>query len=140
MNDLPGTEELRAAVRAVLREVLPDGVARDAAVPARAVALRTDGDLDAFVREVATQAADPARRAELQTGRHGYRLAAGPAEVPAAEAGVVRVEHGAVTERTVRRAAAAGARLVVGRRAVLTPLARDRARALGVEVEKEMRD
>jgi hypothetical protein len=42
-----------------------------------------------------------------------------------------------VTERTVARATAAGGRLVLGRRAVLTPLGRDRARSLGVTVEKE---
>jgi hypothetical protein len=35
------------------------------------------------------------------------------------------------------RAAAAGARLVLGRGAVLTPLARDKARTLGVQIEKE---
>jgi hypothetical protein len=48
-----------------------------------------------------------------------------------------RVEKGAVTERTVAAAAAAGARLVLGPRAVLTPLARDKARALGVPISKE---
>jgi hypothetical protein len=48
-----------------------------------------------------------------------------------------RIEKGAVTERTVQAAATAGARLVLGPRAVLTPLARDRARALGVPIEKE---
>jgi len=37
----------------------------------------------------------------------------------------------------VRDAAAEGARLVLARGAVLTPLARDRARALGVEIERE---
>jgi len=42
-----------------------------------------------------------------------------------------------VTERHVKDAARDGARLVVGRSAVLTPLARDRARTLGVDVEKE---
>jgi len=51
--------------------------------------------------------------------------------------GVQRIEHGAVTERAVKKAKADGARLVLGRRAVLTPLARDRARILGVEIEKE---
>ena len=35
------------------------------------------------------------------------------------------------------KAAADGARLVVGPKAVLTPLARDKARVLGVEIEKE---
>jgi hypothetical protein len=48
-----------------------------------------------------------------------------------------RIERGAVTERAVQAAAGAGARLVLGPRAVLTPLARDRARALGVPIEKE---
>ena len=48
-----------------------------------------------------------------------------------------RIDKGAVTEAAVRDAARAGARLVLGRRAVLTPLARDRARAAGVEIEKE---
>ena len=49
----------------------------------------------------------------------------------------MRVEAGAVTERAVKEAAKAGARLVLSPRAVLTPMARDRARSLGVEIEKE---
>jgi hypothetical protein len=64
--------------------------------------------------------------------------------LPAAAAGsgngtgtVQRVEKGAVTERMVAAAAKAGAALVLGPRAVLTPLARDKARALGVPVQKE---
>ncbi|HLQ55497.1 MAG TPA: hypothetical protein VK162_14655, partial [Streptosporangiaceae bacterium] len=57
-----------------------------------------------------------------------------PSQVPPAER---RVEKGAVTERAVIAAAKAGDRLVLGPRAVLTPLARDKARALGVLVEKE---
>ena len=48
-----------------------------------------------------------------------------------------RVERGAVTEAMVSQAARAGERLVLGRGAVLTPLARDRARASGVRIEKE---
>jgi hypothetical protein len=43
----------------------------------------------------------------------------------------------AVTERLVASAAKAGQRLVLGPRAVLTPLARDRALALGVPIERE---
>ena len=135
-------------VREVLRDVLPAaGTARrntDGPVPEHVV-LRTDGDLDALLRRVAAQCADPARREAIHEGRHGFRLAAsdtattpaGPAAAPPVAPGVVRVERGAVTERAVRRAAADGARLVLGARAVMTPLARDRARALGVPVEKE---
>ena len=139
-----GTEELRAAVRAVLRDVLPTAVidaARTASSSAQAtmgeeVALRTDADLDAFVRRVAALCADPTRRAALQEGRHGFRLAVSGGAAPAAGA-VVRVDRGAVTERTVSRAAADGARLVLGKGAVLTPLARDKARSLGVVLERE---
>jgi len=56
------------------------------------------------------------------------------AGVPAA---VRRIEKGAVTERAVIAAAKAGNRLVLGPGAMLTPLAKDKARALGVPVEKE---
>ncbi len=37
----------------------------------------------------------------------------------------------------INQAAQAGERLMLGRGAVLTPLARDRARASGVRIEKE---
>ena len=142
------SEDLRAAVRAVLGDVLGEsaqgGTLRaldDSSV--RSVALRTDGDLDAFVRDIATRCEDPVERAALRDGRRRFRLA--PAEAgessdgqrPPAAAAVVRVERGAVTERTVGRAAAEQARLVLGPRAVLTPLARDKARTLGVEIERE---
>jgi len=135
------TEELRAAVRAVLRDVLPAAVTDGRTAPepgatttAEPVVLRTDADLDAFIRRVASLCADAGRRSALQDGRHGFRLATGTA---VAARDVIRVERGAVTERAVRTAAAAGARLVLGRGAVLTPLARDRARSMGVPVERE---
>jgi hypothetical protein len=49
----------------------------------------------------------------------------------------LRIERGAVTERAVVAAAKDGRRIVLGPRAVVTPLARDKARALGVALEKE---
>jgi hypothetical protein len=78
----------------------------------------------------------PQRRRELLAGRLRFTLApaAGGRPVPAT---AQRVDKGAVTERAVIAAAKAGSRLVLGPRAVLTPLARDKARALGVPVEKE---
>ena len=142
------TEQLRAAVRAVLRDVLPAElvqVATAAATPTEPVSVRDDGELDTLVRRVAALCEDPARRAALRDGRHGFRLArdgAGAtagraARGPSSAAGIVRVDRGAVTERAVAQAAADGARLVLGPKAVLTPLARDKARVLGVEIEKE---
>ena len=136
------SDELRAAVRAVLRDVLPAGPAetsRSAAAPHAALAgevvVRDDADLGALVRRIASLCDDPTARAALREGRHGFRLA-GPSHQRAA-APVVRIERGAVTERAVAKAAADGVRLVVGPKAVLTPLARDKARNLGVEIERE---
>ena len=158
-----GTDELRAMVRAVLREVLPAAVvagsARVGEAPSRGeaprpgedravsdggpVALADDAALDAFVRRVAGLCADPARRSALAQGRHAFRLVTGAAAATAAgdrgggpAPDVLRVERGPVTERTVRQAGARGARLLLGPGAVLTPLARDRARALGVTIER----
>lgn len=63
-----------------------------------------------------------------------------PAASSADAGGVHRIARGAVTERAVKAAAAAGARLEIGPRAVLTPLAKDRARALGVVIERTQED
>ncbi len=146
MNHLAGLgpDELRAAVRAVLREVLPDGLVSSSPTGPTDVVIATEADLTAFVRRVAAMCEDGEVRAALQDGRHGFRLASSSpgsetvaAQPPQPAAGAIRVERGAVTERTVQKAAAEGARLVLGRRAVLTPLAKDKARTLGVRIEKE---
>lgn len=135
------THELRSAVRAVLLEVLPAGVSAPGTAPGGhdTVELRTDADLDAFVRRVADLCEDPAQRAALRDGPRRFRLCAAQEVLPPAEgtALVLRIEQGAVTERVVKKAAADGARLVLGPRAVLTPLARDMARTQGVEIKKE---
>jgi pyruvate/2-oxoglutarate dehydrogenase complex dihydrolipoamide acyltransferase (E2) component len=99
------------------------------------VSLRTDADLGAFVRRLLHLFENPKHRDELRSGRLRFRLA--PVAAPGSAQPAHRVEKGAVTEAMVAEAAKAGARLVLGRRAVLTPLARDRARAAGVEIERE---
>jgi len=99
------------------------------------VSLRTDADLSAFVRRLLHLFENPKHRDALRSGRLRYRLA--PTALPGSAQPAHRVDKGAVTEAMVSQAAKAGARLVLGRRAVLTPLARDRARAAGVEIERE---
>jgi hypothetical protein len=99
------------------------------------VSLRTDADLGAFVRRLLHLFENPKHRDELRSGRLRFRLA--PMALPGSAQPAQRVEKGAVTEAMVAEAAKSGARLVLGRRAVLTPLARDRARAAGVEIERE---
>jgi len=109
--------------------------ASDAGTGSWTVRLSTDEDLHAFVLRVLRLADNPKLRGDLISGRARFRLAAQPDATAANPAH--RVDKGAVTERAVNAAAKAGARLVLGPRAVLTPLARDRARALGVPIEKE---
>ena len=131
-------DELRSLVREVIRDLLPNGLP-----VTETVDLSTDADLAAFVSRLLDL--DPDQREELRSGQKRFRLATPgpPLRAPAPPAlgtpagAVRRVERGAVTERLVDQAAQAGERLVLGRGAVLTPLARDRARSSGVEIEKE---
>ena len=133
MSDL---EELRALVREVIRDVLPKGLP-----VTETVNLSTDEDLAAFVIRLLDLDRD--QREELRSGRKRFRLAtaastlSAPPDPGAGAPPVRRIERGAVTEAMINRAARAGERLVLGRGAVLTPLARDRARASGVPIEKE---
>jgi hypothetical protein len=139
-------EELRALVREVIRDVLPSGFPGGLPVT-ETVNLSTDEDLAAFVKRLLDL--DPDQREELRSGRKRFRLpevgsappapsgAANGAERAGESTPVRRIERGAVTEAVINAAARAGERLVLGRAAVLTPLARDRARASGVPIEKE---
>jgi hypothetical protein len=132
--------DLRQLVREVLRELAPP-VPVDAGEPStqdggEPVRLTTDAELDAFVRRLLTMFDNPKLRADLRTGKLRFRLA--PPTVHNGQPAARRhVDKGAVTERQVVDAARAGVSLVLARRAVLTPLARDKARALGVVIERE---
>jgi hypothetical protein len=138
----PAAASLRPAQLAPAgRAPAQDGAAytvRDGVAEVETVSVRTDQELTAFVTRLLHLVENPRRRDDLRTGRLRFRLAPGGAAGASPSARPVhRIDKGAVTETTVRDAARAGARLVLGRRAVLTPLARDRARAAGVEIEKE---
>jgi hypothetical protein len=134
------------------RSAGPIGTAPRDGAALQPVRIATDEELRAFVLRILALADNPKRRRDLVAGRLRFTLvptgpaaalpgSATPAHVGRAPAAVIssdhRIEKGAVTERIVQAAANAGARLVLGPRAVLTPLARDRARSLGVPIEKE---
>jgi hypothetical protein len=132
-----GMDDLRALIREVIRDQL--SLIRETGL-VETVNLSTDADLAAFVSRLLSM--DEQDREDVRAGRKRFRLAAGPPAAPgplAAPAGqaVRRIDKGAVTESVIRDAARAGQRLVLGPAAVLTPLARDRARASGVQIEKE---
>jgi hypothetical protein len=159
--DVSDFDELRALVREVIRDLIPKGLPL-----AETVNLSTDDDLAVFVerlldldaeqREELRSGRKRFRLAALPAppsstlgalGRPGPSAPsapsapsgqpARPAVTGPVRSPVRRIESGAVTERVIKAAAQAGERLVLGRAAVLTPLARDRARASGVEIEKE---
>jgi hypothetical protein len=116
-------------------EIIGDGAAPAPVHATEPVVLRSDDDLARFVKALATRCEDPRERAALRSGTVRFTLGGGGATAT----GTMRIESGAVTEKTVREAAASGARLVLAPRAVLTPLAREKARALKVEIERERR-
>lgn len=123
-------EAVRTMVREAIREFLPPMAATPAA-HVEEVTLTTDAELSAFVTRLLDRADD------VRAGRLSFRLrTAGPYATPTASRHV-RVDKGAVTEAMVNRAAKEGATLLLARRAVATPLALDRARDLGVRIERE---
>ncbi|MFI5623122.1 hypothetical protein ACIA03_06620 [Nocardioides sp. NPDC051685] len=101
------------------------------------VRITDDSDLDQFARHLLALFENPKNRQDLRAGRLRFRLDRGSTTAVPADRPATRVDSGAVTERQVKAAAEAGHRLVLGRRAVLTPLGRERARTLGVPIEKE---
>jgi hypothetical protein len=102
------------------------------------VSISSDAELDAFVQHLLRLTENPRDRAAIRSGRLRFVLGR-PGATRAASETVRRIDSGAVSERIVREAAAAGNRLVLGPRAVLTPMAHDAARSLGVKIEKEKR-
>lgn len=145
-------DAIRTMVRQVLRDALPEAVrervtsevAAKVAVGDGAkveeVSITSDGELQSFVRRLLSLAADPKRREALQSGQfkfHLKRARKAPESDPPARGGGERVDKGIVTERRVVAAAKTGKKLVVGKGVVVTPLARDKARQLGVQIEKE---
>ncbi len=142
--------ELRAMVREVLREALAKraGPAGQAVPPTiESVRIANDAELAAFVRRLIQLLDDPAAGAALRSGRHSFSLAGSAPGVPAATTSVPAVSHapaagqsvlvtGTVTEAKINKCAGAAA-ILLAPGAVITPLARDRARALGLRIERK---
>ena len=108
-----------------------------AGTPDEAFSITSDEELAAFVRRLVALCENPRDLAAIRSGQRRFVLqGSGPATERAT---VKRIDKGAVSERVVREAAATGSRLVLGPKAVLTPMGRDVARSLGVTIEKEKR-
>ncbi len=114
--------ELRGMVRDLLRETLAQRAPSSAGV--ETVRIASDGDLASFVARLM----QPATSEAVRSGKLRFTLAGESAPATGALSGVI-------TEQKIDKLAGAGT-LVLDANAVLTPLARDKARRLGLKIER----
>jgi hypothetical protein len=142
----------KSLIRELVKSVIAEEVAairkpKVASVPAAAeerIAIATDADLIGFARRVLSLAGDPAKAKEIAAGRYPFRLdrpaqttgtpRATPATQPVAPSH--RIDSGVVTESTLNKLPRGLAQLLLGPGVTVTPLAKDRARALGLTFER----
>lgn len=116
--------ELRNMVREVLREAM--GAKHAPGLSAvEAVRISNDADLQAFINRLF----DPAIHERVKSGKLRFTL--GSAAAPSLGAALT----GVITEKTIDKHAGGGT-LALAADAVLTPLARDKARQLGLKIER----
>lgn len=150
---------LRELVKAVIAEEVA-AVRKSVAVPAQAplvkpapapesVRIASDADLVAFARKVLSLAGDPVKAKDIAAGRYPFRLeqapaapqpthaaTAAPAPKPAASGQSLRIDSGVVTETMLNKLPRGLAKLVLAPGVTVTPLAKDRARSLGLTFER----
>jgi len=110
------------------------------------ISIASDADLVAFARRVLSLAGDPAKAKEIAAGRYPFRLdrpasptAAAPASRPTPAAptgGAHRIDSGVVTESILNKLPRGLSRIVLAPGVTVTPLAKDRARSLGLTFER----
>ena len=141
--------DLRTLIRDVLQQELA-ALRNETPVPNRTreeqVSLRTDAELAAFVARLLRMAQDSRLRADIEAGRHVFRLASGPAPqvqahqptAPASHAAPapVRFERGLVTEREIAKLPDGLRSIGAGKTVRFTPLARDELRRLNIKIER----
>jgi hypothetical protein len=158
---------LRDAVPADLQKKLSAALKNKGAVPKVAkaaiaamlpeprseeISIATDADLDRFVQRLLALAENADGRNALKSGgikfrlaKSGHRTMTTPKPLQREERGQPaapsssghRIDKGLVAERHIVAAAKNGKKLTVARGVVVTPLARDKARQLGVVLERE---
>jgi len=119
--------ELRGMVREVLRDVMAQR-APAALAAVESVRIGNDQELAAFIARIF----EPATAERVRSGKLRFTLGVAAPSPAAASATALA---GVITEKTIDRHAGAGI-LVIEANAVLTPLARDRARRLGLKLER----
>jgi hypothetical protein len=151
------SEEIRRLVREVLKVALPTIRAVPAAAGGLVQRLRAalagnkrvdvtiahDGDLNSFARDLVAAAEQPDLREAVKTGALTFALARAGNAVQATTAYATttqaahRVDKGLLTETMVTEIGRGANRIVTGKGVVVTPLGRDRARELKIEIVRD---
>jgi hypothetical protein len=124
------SNELRHMVRDVLREVMAQRGQPAGGSAVETVRIASDQDLAAFIARIT----EPRMLEKVRAGQLRFTLGATAAPA-AAVAPSAAALTGVITEQKIEHLKGAG-RLVLGPGAVLTPLARDKARKLGLAIER----
>ena len=121
------SSELRHMVRDVLREVMAQRQpATGSAV--ESVRIATDHDLASFIARIT----EPSTLEKVKAGKLRFTLGSAPAPTAVHTTAALT---GVITEQKIDHLKGTGT-LVLGPGAVLTPLARDKARRLGLTIER----
>lgn len=136
----PAAAEGAAELARLVRKAVAEG--RRAEI---AVALRTPDDADRFARHVAEASADPEVKAAILAAAVRF-VPVGPAPAAAASrpssaappaAGAYDMASGVLSETRLVEIARSYKRIALGATVVLTPLARDKARELKIELTRQ---
>ena len=144
-------EELRQLVREVLRSSLQDQTAapppqdpsnlieaiRQAVLPGQSGTVVVADDLNRFARDIVQAAGHEDLKAAIMTGRVSFsgKSATSKANpVAAVREGPFRIDQGMLTEMRIAEIGKTYRKVIVGPEVVVTPLARDRARELKIEL------
>lgn len=135
----------RNLIRSMIGDVIAEEVkalksGKNGSSPANFALPAGSSDLATFARDVLRLAEDPQTRAAILAGRHPFHRA-GPAPaistLAATPAGQShRIDGGVVTEAVICRLGSGVTCLLLGQGVSITPLARDKARARNISVER----
>jgi len=119
------SNELRGLVREVLKEAMANRVAPKQGT--ETIRIGSEADLQAFIARLSS----PGVIETVRAGKLRFTLAqTAPVSTDAGD-----ILEGVISEQKISSLATKGT-LVLGSTAVLTPLARDRARKLGLKIER----
>ena len=119
------SNELRGMVREVLKEAMANRVASKQGT--ETVRIGSDAELQAFISRLSS----PGVIESIRAGKMRFTLV----QTAPASTSTGDVLEGVISEQKISALAAKGT-LILGPTAVLTPLARDRARKLGLKIER----